>query len=219
MFGWNTGNLGAVSPERGARSVGRADDVELLDVLWRAWHAAGLALTPEAWAAPSGLGDWTVRELYAHVARGVTTTSELAASPSEPDVPDAAAYFRALRGEKGAAQVAAVAREWAAARDVDALVGDFDGLAAATLTGVRAAGTGVVTTIAGAMRLSDYVLTRVLEATVHLLDLAAVVPGVPTPPERALRRTVDVLTDLTPPAEFIALATGRASGAVFPVLT
>jgi uncharacterized protein (TIGR03083 family) len=208
-----------VSPQQGARSVGCADDVELLDVLWRAWHAAGHVLAPEQWAAPSRLGDWTVRELYAHVVRGVTTTSELVASQSEPEVPDAAAYFRALRGAKGAVQVAAAAREWAAARDVDALVGDFDGLAATTLAAVRAGGTGVVTTIAGTMRLSDYVLTRVLEATVHLLDLAAVVPGVATAPERALRRTVDVLADLAPPAEFIALATGRASGAVFPVLT
>ncbi|HWO65058.1 MAG TPA: hypothetical protein VNO31_33985, partial [Umezawaea sp.] len=73
--------------------------------------------------------------------------------------------------------------------------------------------------IAGVMRLGDYALTRVLEATVHLLDLVAAVPGAAEVPERALRRTVDVLADLTPPAEFIALATGRASGGVFPVLT
>lgn len=208
-----------MSPDWGARSLGRADDVDLLGLLWHSWHAAGLVLTPERWAAPSGLGDWTVRELYAHVSRSVTTTSELVASQSEPDLADAAAYFCALRGADGAAHVAAAARDWAAARDVDVLVGDFDGLAATTLAGVRAGGTAVVTTIAGAMRLSDYVLTRVLEATVHLLDLAAAVPGVATPPERALRRTVDVLTDLAPPAEFIALATGRPSGPVFPVLT
>ncbi|MEO6082423.1 MAG: maleylpyruvate isomerase N-terminal domain-containing protein [Umezawaea sp.] len=207
-------------PNRGARSVGRAEDIDLLDQLWGAWHAVGLALTPEQWAAGSGLGDWTVRELYAHVARGVTTTSGLVATSSEAELPDAAAYFLALRGlgAKGAEQVAAHAREWAAARDVETLVGDFGGLAAATVAGVRAAATGVVVTIAGAMRLNDYALTRVLEATVHLLDLAAAVPGAVVVPEQALPRVVDVLADLTPPAEFIALATGRPSGPVFPVL-
>lgn len=208
-------------PNWGARSVGRAEDIALLDLLWGTWHAVGRALTPEQWTAGSGLGDWTVRELYAHVARGVTTTSALVVTSSEAELPDAAAYFRALRGlgAKGAGQVAAAAREWAAARDVAALVGDFDGLAATTLAGVRAAPEGVVVTIAGTMRLTDYAVTRVLEATVHLLDLAAAVPGAVVVPEQALRRTVDVLADLAPPAEFIALATGRPSAPVFPVLT
>jgi uncharacterized protein (TIGR03083 family) len=201
--------------------VGRADDVDLLGLLWRTWHEAGVALAPERWSAPSGLGDWTVRELYAHVGRGVTTTARLIRADGEPDLPDAAAYFRALRplGDEGAAGVATTARDWAAARDLDTLVADFDEPATAALTAVRATGTGVVTTIVGAMRLSDYVLTRVLEATVHLLDLIAAVPGAAEVPEPALRRTVDVLVDLAPPAEFIALATGRASSAVFPVLT
>lgn len=201
--------------------MGRADDVDLLDLLWRTWHGAGLALTPEQWAAPSGLGDWTVRELYAHVVRGVATTAQLVPVEAEPDLPDAAAYFLALRalGGKGAEQVATAARDWSDARDLDTLVADFGEPAAATLAAARATGTGAVKTIAGAMRLSDYVLTRVLEATVHLLDLVAAVPGAAEVPEPALRRTVDVLADLTPPAEFIALATGRASTGVFPVLT
>ncbi|PRY45026.1 maleylpyruvate isomerase N-terminal domain-containing protein [Umezawaea tangerina] len=195
--------------------------MDLLETLWGHWHAVGLALADAEWATASGLGDWTVRELYAHVGRGVTTTAGLVASEAEPELADAASYFRALRGlgAKGAEQVAAAARDWAAARDADALVGDFDGPAAKVLADVRATGTGVVTTIAGAMRMSDYALTRVLEATVHLLDLLAVVPGAVEVPEPALRRAVDVLADLTPPAGFIALATGRPSGAVFPVLT
>ncbi|MET1071707.1 MAG: maleylpyruvate isomerase N-terminal domain-containing protein [Umezawaea sp.] len=210
-----------MSPDWGARSVGRADDVDLLEALWGDWHAAGLALTEAQWASASGLGEWTVRELYAHVGRGVATTAGLVAVESGPELPDAAAYFRALRGlgAKGAAQVAAAAQDWAAGRDAGTLVGDFDGPAAKVVAGVRDTGTGVVATIAGAMRMSDYVLTRVLEATVHLLDLVAVVPGVVEVPQAALRRAVDVLADLAPPAEFIALATGRPSGAVFPVLT
>ncbi|HWO59183.1 MAG TPA: maleylpyruvate isomerase N-terminal domain-containing protein, partial [Umezawaea sp.] len=131
-----------MSLERGARSVGRADDVDLLDLLWRTWHEAGLRLTPDRWSAPSGLGDWTVRELYAHVVRGVTTTSRLVPVDSEPELPDAAAYFLALRslGDEGAAQVAASARDWAAERDLDTLVADFGEPAVATLAAVRATG-------------------------------------------------------------------------------
>jgi uncharacterized protein (TIGR03083 family) len=208
-----------VPPNREARSVGRADDVDLLAHLWQTWQTTGQALTPDQWASQSGLGTWTVRDLYAHVSRGVTTTAGLVASPSPPEIPDAAAYFRALRalGPQGATHVAEAARDWAATHPVETLIADFGALAATTLAKIRT--TGTVTTIAGTMRMSDYALTRVLEATVHLLDLTTATPGIATIPEEALRRTVDVLTDLTPPADFIALATGRPAPPVFPVLT
>ena len=203
-------------PPGDARSVGRADDVDLLALLWRTWHRAGSSLTSSQWASPSGLGDWTVRDLYAHVAKGVTTTATLPVTREPPVLADAAAYFLALRplGAQGAHHVAASAKEWATR---PTLVEDFDTLATSTLARFRTATT--VTTIAGPMRILDYALTRVLEATVHLLDLTAAVPGIATVPEPALHRTVDVLADLTPPADFIALATGRSTPALFPVLT
>jgi uncharacterized protein (TIGR03083 family) len=178
----------------------------------------------DRWESPSGLGDWTVRELYAHVARGVTTLADLTARlpvSDPPDLPGAAAYFATLmsHGPNGARHVAGAAREFAAARSVTELVGQFDGHAADALAGARAAAESVVMTIAGSMRLADYVMTRILEATVHLLDLCDAVPGANPPPDRAVQRTVDVLTDLMPANDFIRLATGRSFASVFPVLT
>jgi uncharacterized protein (TIGR03083 family) len=205
------------------RSVGRTEDVDLLASLWTCWHGAGRCLSEAAWTDASGLGDWHVRELYAHVSRGVTTLANLMAQPvaGDAELPHAAAYFAALRplGDGGAKQVAAIAAEWAS-QPVDVLVGDFDAPASAALGAVRANGNVVVNTIAGSMRVHDYLLTRVLEATVHLLDLRRAVADAPGVPEDALRRTVDVLTDLLPAEEFVALATGRtATTTMFPLLT
>jgi mycothiol maleylpyruvate isomerase-like protein len=205
------------------RSIGQVEDVDLLASLWKCWHQAGTRLSETAWTHASGLGDWRVRELYAHVSRGITTLTDLVAQPIDGDaeLSHAAAYFAALRplGDAGAKHVAAVATEWAL-RPIDALVDDFDAPASAALDVVRANGNVVVQTIAGSMQVYDYLLTRVLEATVHLLDLGRAVADAPGVTEDALRRTVDVLTDLLPAEEFVALATGRAAPtAMFPILT
>jgi hypothetical protein len=204
-----------------SRCGARSTDIELLARLWRCWLDAGRRMPADLWTASTGLGDWTVRELYAHVSRGVSTTADLRAQPpvpGEPDLPDAAAYFAALRplGAAGAAQVADTARHWAAARTNDVLVGEFDRPAAAALAG---AGNEVVRSIAGTIRLADYLVTRILEATVHLLDLGQAGPTIGAPPAEALHRAVDVLADLSPPADFVRLATGRPAAPIFPVLT
>jgi hypothetical protein len=203
------------------RSSGSPDDVALLGDVWSCWLRAGRRMPAAVWERASGLGDWTVRELYAHVARGVTTLAGLVAEPlpgGEPELADAASYFGTLMRRDAAAQVASAAREFA--RTATGLVDHFDGPATTALADARDAGASVVPTVAGSMRLADYVPTRVVEATVHLLDLRAAVPEVDLPPRRAMSRTVDVLVDLMPAPDFIRLATGRPNAsAPFPVLT
>jgi uncharacterized protein (TIGR03083 family) len=200
-----------------SRSRARSTDVRLLAELWRSWFGAGQRMPADLWTRPVGLGDWTVRELYAHVGKGAGTLRDLVSRQpihGEPDLPDAAAYFAALRplGAAGAAQVAQAATEWAAGRSNDVLVNDFE----APVPDMD--GQSVVLSIAGTIRLADYLVTRILEATVHLQDLGQVVPDVTVPPE-ALYRVVDVLADLCPPEEFVRLATGRPAKVIFPVLT
>jgi hypothetical protein len=204
-----------VTVEALSRSTYRATDRDTLAELWREWHSAGLWMPEDRWTAPSGLDDWTVRELYAHVGRGVSVLADMATQApagGEPDLPDAAAYFAALR-PLGGAEVARTAKAWAAERSDDALVEAFH---APVPTLSRNA---VVRSIAGTIRVTDFAVTRILEATVHLLDLHAVASHAGTPAPDALRRTVDVLADLTPPTDFVLTATGRPSAAVFPVLT
>jgi hypothetical protein len=134
-----------------------------------------------------------------------------AAPTGEPDLPDAAAYFAAVRS-LDADQVATTAREWAAARTNEMLVDAFR-------DPVAAIPTGNARSIAGTIRVADFAVTRIVEATVHLLDLGAVTPHSGMPEPEALHRTVDVLTDLAPAADFVRAATGRPAPAVFPVLT
>jgi hypothetical protein len=198
-----------------SRSTYRATDRDTLAELRREWHSAGLWMPAGTWTASSGLDDWTVRELYAHVARGVSVLAEMvtqAPAGGEPDLPDAAAYFAAVR-PLGAAEVAKTAKAWAADRSDSTLVEAFR--APVPMLSENT----VVHSIAGTIRVADFAVTRILEATVHLLDLHAVAPHAGTPAPDALRRTVDVLADLTSPADFVLAATGRSSSAVFPVLT
>lgn len=206
---------------RASRSRGLIGDLDLLAELWNQWHRAGQQIPAQHWDAPSGLGDWTVQELVAHVSRGVWTLADLVvqASPDrDPELPDASAYFSTLMGrEDGAHYVAMAAMHWATTHS-DSLVTDFDGPGTSVLAAARSVGSAPVPTIAGTMRLSDYVLTRVVEATVHLLDLGACTDA-PEPSSHALHRTTDVLTDLTPTVDFIRLATGRPTCPVFPVLS
>ncbi|MFL6125180.1 maleylpyruvate isomerase N-terminal domain-containing protein [Actinophytocola sp.] len=208
-----------------SRSAYRNSDRDTLAALWRCWHEAGLSMPPGRWTAPTGLGEWTVRELYAHVGRGVWTLADLISQPPHgraADLPDAAGYFATLRalGAAGAAQVAQTASAWAGARTDDVLVDAFDVPAEKVLAALPAARNTVVRGVAGTVRVADYAVTRIVEATVHLLDLRDVAPHASAPPPEALRRAVDVLTDLSPPVDLIRLATGRPVAApVYPVLT
>lgn len=131
-----------------------------------------------AWDSPSVLADQTVGSLAGHLARGaVWVVGEYLDQPvpSAATIPDAATYFaagvagldaaghRAIR-DRGAA-VAALGPDRVRAdlsERLDALRGRL-----ATEPPDR-----VVPVFGGAMRLDDYLVTRVVEQVVHLDDLA-----------------------------------------------
>ena len=198
------------------------DDLDVLAEVWECWRRAGQWMPAQLWDAPSSLAGWTVRELYAHVARGVGTLAGLLAEPvaRPPELEDAAGYFAVLTARgRASAQVAEEARKYATEWSNTELTGHFGERAATVLAVVRAEPRMVVATIAGSMRVADYALTRVVEATVHLLDLRESAPGADPPPDDAVRRTADLLVELSPATDFIRLATGRPHPPVFPVLT
>jgi len=198
-------------------------DIALLADLWLRWWQSGRSLTDEQWSAPTRLERWRVRELYAHVARGILTLGDLLAAPSDApaEITCAAVYFARLRGGPGSAdEVARVAVRFAAETG-DAGLADLFGepgtevLAAAAALAPETA----LASIAGPIGLHSYLVTRIVEATVHLLDLQHALGAEAMVPEPALRRTVQVLVWLIPSASFIDLATGRGTDQVFPVLT
>ncbi|WP_051790932.1 maleylpyruvate isomerase N-terminal domain-containing protein [Amycolatopsis jejuensis] len=200
---------------------GSAEDIGLLAELWRCWAEASRDAPAAVWAQP-GLGVWSVKELYAHVSRGAATAAELIGRATEgtPEMPNASCYFGRLMaaGVRPDEQVARLAKERAARHSVPALAGAFGQAAAPVFEAARRHPDRLVTTVVGTMCTADYLVTRAVEATVHLMDFATVVPGAPVPPPGALDRTAAVLAGLADPADLIRLATGRPGPAVFPVL-
>jgi uncharacterized protein (TIGR03083 family) len=207
-----------------AEDGGFGDDIAVLADLWLRWWQSGRRLTDEQWSAPTRLERWRVRELYAHVARGILTFGNLLAAPAAgapAEISCAAAYFARLRGGPASAdEVARVAVRFAAETDDAGLVDLFGEPRIEVLAAAAAlAPEMVLASIAGPIRLHSYLVTRIVEATVHLLDLQHALGAEVVVPEPALLRTVQVLVRLIPSASFIDLATGRGTDPVFPVLT
>jgi hypothetical protein len=162
-------------------------------------------------------------ELYAHVGRGVGVLGQAVEAPTADSAEHghAAEYFASFRSWAGEAArgVDRTTRDVAASASPAEMVRWFAEDGPATIAAVRGAGGVTVATVAGTIALPDYVLTRVVEACVHLLDARCAVRDVRLPQPDALYRVADVLVELSGPVEFIEAATGRAPATLFPVLT
>jgi uncharacterized protein (TIGR03083 family) len=199
------------------------DDIAMLADLWARWQESGRRLAGEQWSGPTRLERWRIRDLYAHVARGIPTFGNLLASPvgTPAEISHAADYFACLRGGPASAgEVARIAVRFAADTG-DAALSDFFGKPGTEVLATARAlkPETVLASIAGPIQLHSYLVTRIVEATVHLLDLQHALGTGAMVPEPALLRTVRVLVQLIPSASFIDLATGRSTDTVFPVLT
>ncbi|MEU6540831.1 sterol carrier family protein [Streptomyces sp. NPDC047000] len=151
-------------------------------------------LTPGQLASPTRLGEWTVRELVAHIGMAVT------------------AVHRALE-RPAPARRTAVLLDWPFATSANsAAIADFTRRVAvehpdldAYLAGVGESlvrllddhpGTRLLETNAGALPLEEYLVTRTVELVVHSDDLDAAVPGLHVPYDRqALAACTRLLAD------------------------
>ncbi|MFB7586753.1 sterol carrier family protein [Streptomyces sp. NPDC056169] len=160
------------------------------------------ALTPEQLDGPTRLGEWTVRELAAHVTMAVGAVARYLGEP-EPAKRDLTVLDWAL------ATATASARIDEDTRAID--TGDLPGLygRTAALYEERIAGASderLVPTRFGAMTLADFLVTRTVELVVHTDDLNAAT-GAAVPYDRqALAACVRLLAD--------ALAAKAPGGAV-----
>lgn len=140
------------------------------------------SLTPDQLAAPTRLGDWTVRDLAAHITMAVGTVSRNLEHPRPPkaelallDWPFATAV-RAADIDEGTKELAS------ANPDLDTLYAATEQRFTDTLT--TAPGTRLLATRTGAISLADYLVTRTVELVVHTDDLNAAVPGLDIPYDR-----------------------------------
>ena len=141
-----------------------------------------------------GLGEWNVRDLVGHTSRSLTRVEEFCAQPSETaTVLSAAEHYRlpadndeiAARGREAGAELGddpAAAVRTAADRVLPLLDGLSEDM--------------VISYPNGGIRLGDYLETRVVELTVHTLDLANAIGADAEAPDEALSVTLHLLADL-----------------------
>jgi hypothetical protein len=180
------------------------------------WFVRTAALVGDRWNRP-GLGEWDVRALVGHTSRSLLTVETYLARPAGAvDVASAADYFRATRAAAAAPAVAARGRDAGVALGTDPAVAVAE-IAARVVPLVETQdGTELVTTIAGGMRLADYLPTRTFELAVHTVDLATTLDVPQDVPATAAAQALHIVTDLAVADGVAGLlllaATGRPGG-------
>jgi uncharacterized protein (TIGR03083 family) len=179
------------------------------------WFVRTVALVGDRWNRP-GLGEWDIRALVGHTSRSLLTVETYLTRPALAiEVASAADYFRATRVAAADPAVAARGREAGTALGTDpsATVAE---IAARVLPLIdRRDGTELITTIAGGMRLGDYLPTRTFELSVHTADLATALGVPPDVPATAAVQALHVVADLAVAdglaGTLLLTATGRPS--------
>ncbi|MGW1157716.1 sterol carrier family protein [Streptomyces sp. NPDC002519] len=151
-------------------------------------------LTPGQLALPTWLGDWTVRDLVAHIGTALQAVGRFLDKP-EPARQDATVLDWPFATSAGSGALADIARALAEQHpDLDAFLADTERRFTRCLA--EAPGTRLLDTHAGAMPLADYLVTRTVELVVHTDDLNAAVPDLGIPYDRqALAACTRLLAD------------------------
>ncbi|MDN3023902.1 maleylpyruvate isomerase family mycothiol-dependent enzyme [Streptomyces sp. S.PB5] len=151
-------------------------------------------LTEAQLAAPTRLGDWTVRDLAAHITMAVEAISrglDLDEPPSRGLDLLEWPFTTAPRAEGISDDTEALA---AACPDLDALFARTEQRFTESLD--KAPDSRLIGSRTGAMTLTDYLVTRTVELVVHTDDLNAAVPGLDIPYDRqALAACTRLLAD------------------------
>ncbi|GAA3103078.1 maleylpyruvate isomerase family mycothiol-dependent enzyme [Streptomyces echinatus] len=157
-------------------------------------HQAVRGLTPEQLALPTRLGEWTVRDLVAHIGMAVTAVHRALDRPAPPRQ-DVTVVQWPFATAANAPAIADFTRNVAADHpDLDAYLADVDSSLRALLD--QHPGGRLLETNAGALPLDDYLVTRAVELAVHTDDLNAAVPGLEVPHDRqALAAATRLLAD------------------------
>lgn len=151
-------------------------------------------LSEEQLAGPTRLGDWTVRELAAHITMAVDAISR-SLDRDEPDKPALTLLEWPFTTAPRATDIDDGTRDLAASHpDLDALYTDTGERFAGKLA--QTPGDRLIGSRTGAMTLADYLVTRTVELVVHTDDLNAAVPGLDIPYDRqALAACTRLLAD------------------------
>ncbi|WP_269802683.1 maleylpyruvate isomerase N-terminal domain-containing protein [Actinocorallia populi] len=177
--------------------------------------------TPAEWDLPTPCEPWTVRDLVGHLTVVISWLPAMLTdpAPSRAEV-SAAAYYRPddrFSPQTDQARVALARAKAAAHATPPDLVEDFAATwrLAHALCAAEPAPRVVRTRHGDAMLLADFLLTRLVELTLHGLDLAAALARTPWPTPHAARAVEHLLLggasrpDGWDRATFLRKATGR----------
>lgn len=161
-----------------------------------AWFVATTASVGDRWDEP-GLGEWDVRALVGHTSRALLTVETYLAAPAESaEIDSAVGYFRATSALAAGTAVAQRGRDAGAALGADpaAAVAEIEDRVLPLIDGCD--GSELLTTIAGGMRLADYLPTRTFELAVHTSDLATALELPLDVPPTAAAQALDLIAEL-----------------------
>lgn len=176
-------------------------------------------LTMEQWYAPTKLEGWNVLTLVAHTMRAFVTIIDYSANPLDvPPVHDRISYYR-FDGRLAGGAVSQRAVDAAARLNPETVPADFVRAMETALAILdKLPPTTVIKSIFGPIDLAEYAPSRLIELTIHGLDLTLALnqPAQFDPTAQAITvEILEALLDQPRPAEltddltFIKAASGR----------
>lgn len=175
---------------------------------WAAYLEAGArfarmaALVGDRWAAPA-LGQWDVRGLVGHVVQGMGLWEQARSRPAAAVALDSVSEYVEAAAGMDQELIARAGHRVGAELGANPLPRVQQVVARQALL-PPGAKDDLVITVLGGMRAEAYLVTRIVEVTIHTADLAAALGQAPDLPESASRITLHALTE-------IALDTGTAT--------
>ena len=166
------------------------------------------------WDEPA-LGVWNVRELVGHTNRSIVRVAEFGQQRADKvDIASAAQHYHLSLAAEGINDAIAAAGREAGEELGSAIVDTIRKSLDATLNALDAIPDGTIIAYPnGGIKLEHYLETRVLELTVHTLDIITAIGIELEPPREALSCTLHLLADLAVDSrlggQLALLATGR----------
>jgi Mycothiol maleylpyruvate isomerase N-terminal domain len=196
------------------------DAGEVLADAWDRWARRSAGLTPRQWSTPTRCHRWDVAALLAHVCPDPAVFERLndAIIDGPAAVSDAAEMLRRFNEPEGIAHTSADTLAEQAVSEAERLTPESAAARFAECARIlRATPMSDETVIAypsvGSTTLSVIAETALMEATVHLLDLADAVGGIEPSPQ-ALTATRDLLIAVPDATAAVEVLAGRADPAV-----
>ncbi|MCT7659625.1 maleylpyruvate isomerase N-terminal domain-containing protein [Mycobacterium deserti] len=192
---------------------------QLLADAWERWARRCAELTPDQWSTPTRCRPWDVAALLAHVCPTAAMFDELDAARIDEDalVTDAAELLRRFNAPGGVAHTGAddladQAVADAAGLTPEAAASRFSECAQILRSAPIADDVVLRYPVVGSTTMKVIAEVALMEATVHLLDLADAVGGIEPSPE-ALAAVRDLLIAVPDPTAAVEVLAGRAAPA------